>query len=759
MRFFRNILVNFFPYWMADETLAETVHLLFNLDAHLYTVALQSELAKRELASGGHHVLKQILDNYLLNQVFADSQALSPEQEELLSLDQRRLLSELAWRQDLKVGDKVDVVFTSGNYSNRVQHWVPGVVTNIVVPVTNDEEAQELPQLSDHKIYVQIQGLPVPVREVMVARDSLELARPATFTSDFEWRWRLDEGDLVDCIDSEGTWYISTILAVRDVGEAGSKVREAYIGYRYYDPEGHKVDDDTKQKYVGWSNKYDIWLPVVSPQIQKMKTVSRCYKAAGRSTMIYDDHSLSDSTDVLHNSPAVRHWVVSRANHFQNIKCITDFVNEFGQRDGFETILRLITGEQTINLKHASYLFEFLAKTMPLWHRQFAVDYIPRFRVAFEKYFSSMAITVKFHRDAFSSSIKSLTTILKRYYPSSPSSTTPKEVDDNYPLIQQNVSFLASITLLQSDKLEQRVAAMNQINEVLKGTRYSTYGRKGLTDKDILDRLLKNNVLSAIFGGAESHVQLVQRGEEVIRFLIDAKAFNEHEIRTVWRAIQQGDQATKLEFYKILEALQVKLRNDDIALIISLFGTDIDPQDFMRQEIECVSKLIQYCQRQTTAVCRAAELFFEIACKAKPYSNELIESAMDKLINLLLHQDRAMKLEYINLCYDRIEHSIASYQCVRLMHKILDNIPKEKMGTIPSGQEIATDLINKYNTITLVIFDLSRYSELANAEFARSGLTPENFEGSEVLGLPFSHRSQIASRLALVKLLLTYSAT
>lgn len=179
----------------------------------------------------------------------------------------------------------------------------------------------------------------------------------------------------------------------------------------------------------------------------------------------------------------------------------------------------------------------------------------------------------------------------------------------------------------------------------------------------------------------------------------------------------------------------------------------------MRQEIECVSKLSQYCQRQTTAVGRAAELFFEIACKAKNYSNELLESAMEKLINLLLHQDRPMKLEYINLCYDRIENGVATYQCVRLMHKILDQIPKEKMGMLVSGNEIANDLINTYNAITVIIFDLSKYSELANAEFARSGMTAEIFESNEVLGLPFSHRSQVAARLNLVKLLLTYSAT
>jgi hypothetical protein len=43
-------------------------------------------------------------------------------------------------------------------------------------------------------------------------------------------------------------------------------IKEVYVAYRYYsEEEGHKSDEEGK--YVGWSNKYDVWLPVTSPQI------------------------------------------------------------------------------------------------------------------------------------------------------------------------------------------------------------------------------------------------------------------------------------------------------------------------------------------------------------------------------------------------------------------------------------------------------------------------------------------------------------
>ena len=61
LRFFRNILVNFFPLDIGDESLAEVVHSLFNLDAHLYTMALLSGSSKALATSGGTQLLNQIL--------------------------------------------------------------------------------------------------------------------------------------------------------------------------------------------------------------------------------------------------------------------------------------------------------------------------------------------------------------------------------------------------------------------------------------------------------------------------------------------------------------------------------------------------------------------------------------------------------------------------------------------------------------------------------------------------------------------------
>jgi|LauGreDrversion4_2_1035121.scaffolds.fasta_scaffold04400_3 hypothetical protein len=123
--------------------------------------------------------------------------------------------------------------------------------------------------------------------------------------------------------------------------------------------------------------------------------------------MSYDIIGINDDSDIISNSNERKIWALPRLNFFQNLKCISDYLNEFGSRGGFDNILELFSNSnQNISLKHIFFLMEFLSKTLPLWHRQFAVDYIQKLRFAFERVFLSSSITNKFNKDHFSGAHK-----------------------------------------------------------------------------------------------------------------------------------------------------------------------------------------------------------------------------------------------------------------------------------------------------------------------------------------------------------------
>lgn len=103
-----------------------------------------------------------------------------------------------------------------------------------------------------------------------------------------------------------------------------------------------------------------------------------------------------------------------------------------------------------------------------------------------------------------------------------------------------------------------------------------------------------------------------------------------------------------------MEGVAIKLKVDDIGLIIDLFANSIAPEKFVRQEIDCVSKLTQFCQRMTTASFKACQLFWDIACQVRPYPKEIIESSIDKLKELLMNQEREIKMEYLDKSFDSL---------------------------------------------------------------------------------------------------------
>lgn len=97
---------------------------------------------------------------------------------------------------------------------------------------------------------------------------SFDIAPYGTFTDQYDWRFDLKEGDMIDCVDTEGVWYRSTVLQTKltevndeDIPNA-PPIKEVLVAYRYYsEEEGHKIDEEAGgKKYVGWSNKYDQWI-------------------------------------------------------------------------------------------------------------------------------------------------------------------------------------------------------------------------------------------------------------------------------------------------------------------------------------------------------------------------------------------------------------------------------------------------------------------------------------------------------------------
>jgi hypothetical protein len=85
------------------------------------------------------------------------------------------------------------------------------------------------------------------------------------------------------------------------------------------------------------------------------------------------------------------------------------------------------------------------------------------------------------------------------------------------------------------------------------------------------------------------------------------------------------------------------------------------------------------------------------------------------------------------------------------MAKILDEIPSHKVSDYKTKYEVATELIDNYKILDLIISDLQIYSETVNIMWDKGEIKKENIDTLEIMKLPFTHRSNVANRLAFIR--------
>lgn len=165
---------------------------------------------------------------------------------------------------------------------------------------------------------------------------------------DDEFRASLAVGQRVDCYDGTRLWYAATILAREVKVYQSEPLDQVQIAFRVEHPSGDKTDK-AGNKYFGWEEEYDEWMPERSARIapyQKYTTeglenqtsaAQNANPGAGKSEDV-KGLQVDDSVDHL-----VEHIEGQRIFAVQRKQCrsdlLIDFLNVFGRLGGFDKLL------------------------------------------------------------------------------------------------------------------------------------------------------------------------------------------------------------------------------------------------------------------------------------------------------------------------------------------------------------------------------------------------------------------------------------
>jgi len=128
--------------------------------------------------------------------------------------------------------------------------------------------------------------------------DSNKIAPLGTHTADNTWRDELKVGDTLDIYDTNGKWFLGTILKLKP--NKNSSTKNCFIAYRVYTNTGSREDKD-KKKYEGWSDKFDEWIDAHSIRLQRPLTLSKQGPLYFQNALDNDTLAPEDTEDILIN--------------------------------------------------------------------------------------------------------------------------------------------------------------------------------------------------------------------------------------------------------------------------------------------------------------------------------------------------------------------------------------------------------------------------------------------------------------------------
>ena len=241
-----------------------------------------------------------------------------------------------------------------------------------------------------------------------------EIARPGTRCKDYEWRLNLQKGDEIDACSSSSTWCHAVILDTREseTYESDVPVKEVYVGFRRYDEEGDREDEEGRS-YYETSNRDDDWLVVMDPRLAKKGTmVSKHQNRDSEETMIDDsnDHIYTAGGDVV--------FALTRQMHCRSTFMI-QMINKFGELGGFDLILnRIKNTENWAPIEVVTLLVSVVGNISLLLHKDFADEYIPSLKSAvWNNIVKSPESNIRnFTKERLDEIIEACETLFKRLY-------------------------------------------------------------------------------------------------------------------------------------------------------------------------------------------------------------------------------------------------------------------------------------------------------------------------------------------------------
>ena len=502
------------------------------------------------------------------------------------------------------------------------------------------------------------------------------------YSTDQSWKEELKKGDQIDGFDKAKVWYASTILEFREHTEPdGRSWMLTLIGFRVYNPNGAKTDDEGK-KFDGWSQRFDEWVPLWSPKVAKLHSHTK--PKGGKNSRFYEDTIIDDASD-----PQVREgenpiFAVLRPRKSKSYLLI-ECLNLFGSQGGYDKMLDIMNDrENPIDFTLLAHYMDCIGKVFPMYHRDFVKTFASDVKTAVENAILNApeASIRNVRREKIDGIISKLNDLLKRIYTYDQRDTEIEHL---------NLSII--LMCLKSNFLERRIQGIKGLSEALKNIKFTMTNK--ISAEFMKQWLSDHKILEIIFDQKNYHVQIIQRSKEILKFLIVENSLGDAELSMFWKATEFDDE-TRREMFKIIHEVSTPMTTEHKIQFLNKFKEDTKAK-IIPEAVDCIYEMGKFTSGSFENAQSVAELLWKFAVdESNPL--EVSNLSITKLCDLLKKWKYTVAKPFFYNCLENLKNNKATIESIKVMKKIFRDVEYVLTRLRHDGDQERNDDAEESNT-------------------------------------------------------------
>lgn len=368
----------------------------------------------------------------------------------------------------------------------------------------------------------------------------------------------------------------------------------------------------------------------------------------------------------------------------------------------------------------------------------------------------------------------------------------------------ESIKLSMALRFLKSSNMKKRLNGINEIKNIIEMT--SNQLRRGWHDDDsprhtrwikpeYLCNWIHENKLTEFLLGETSHIEVIKRSANVLRFLSFHKQLTKEHLDLLWKCQEGKHEATVLGVFDTINDIALDLSTESLNYVFTKIQS-IPIKKYNEQTLSFVKDFTMNACRVAKNVSRKElvelssdgeeeekqlEYFLEnakgivsgevtpptenssqyglpIIYEIMQQDTELGSSALKAFIELLKFKCcDIFRMPYILKCIENLQKNVAVYQSLTVMIVILPKCFSNKQFDKRSPLQVAlVKLQNDFDLISLTIDDIERYNNKAQdymIDSVNKGVVPENipkicFDGN------ITHADQLEKRLDFIEFLI-----